>query len=161
MYKYIIGIIFLSVSLFPSNGTTTLSDLEREKLEVKRLKKELSIFYNKKEKEYKDRKKELEKILQKIEKEKASIKKIYDGNLALLKDIKENAQSKTAKIYNKMKPKIAASIFNEMISEGKIDDVFDIVLRLKETKITALFKFLDVSNAAKLTQMLKNYKVKK
>ncbi len=159
MYKYILICIF-TINLF-SVENVTLSDLQRQKLEVKRLKKELGLFYDKKEKEYKDRKKELESILQQIQKEKASIKKIHDENLALLKDIKENAESKTAKIYNKLKPKIAASIFNEMISEGKIDDVFDIVLRLKEGKITALLRFLDVSNAAKLTQMLKNYKVEK
>ncbi len=156
MYRYILILIF-SINLF-SVENVTLSELEREKIEVKRLKKELSIFYNKKEEEYKNRKKELERILQNIQKEKQAIKDLHDKNLALLKDIKETAVSKTAKIYNKMKPKIAASIFDEMISEGKIDDVFDIVLRLKETKITSLLRYLDISNAAKLTRMLKNYK---
>lgn len=160
MYRYLL-IVFLTIAVLPVAKANSTSSLEKEKIEIKRLKKELSLFYKKKEEEYKNRKKELEKILKNIQKEKENTQKIYDANLALLKDISESAESKTAKIYNKMKPKTAAKIFNEMISEGKIDDVFDIVLRLKEAKITSLFKFLDVSNAAKLTQMLKNYKEKK
>lgn len=156
MVKYLI-VLFFSINLFSAQNN--LSDFERQKLEIKELKKELNSFYNKKEKEYKDRKKELESILAQIQKEKNQIKDLHDNNLVLLQDVKNTVESKTARVYNKMKPKVAASIFNEMISEGKIDDVFDIVLRLKERNVTSLMKFLDVSNAAKLTEMLKNYKV--
>ncbi len=41
-----------------------------------------------------------------------------------------------------MKPKIAAGIFNQMINEGKIEDVFAIILKLKENKVTSLMKYL-------------------
>ncbi len=73
-------------------------------------------------------------------------------------DIKGAVDSKTAKIYNKMKPKIAAGIFNQMINDGKIEDVFDIILKLKENNVTALMKFLSSKNASLLTQMLMDYK---
>ena len=133
--------------------------LIKQKIEVKELKKELNIFYNKKEKEYQQRKKELDTILAKIEKEKKDIQALKDRNAEILKDIKGEVESKTAKVYNKMKPKIAAGIFNQMISEGKVEDVFAIILKIKENKITALMKFLSPKNASMLTLMLKNYKV--
>lgn len=104
-------------------------------------------------------KKELEVIQAKIEKEKNEIQRIHDKNLALLQDIRNTVESKTAKIYNSMKPKIAASIFDEMINEGKIDDVFDIILKLKEKNVTALMKFLSVQSAMLITEKLENFNV--
>jgi len=133
--------------------------LIKQKIEVKELKKELNVFYNKKEKEYQKRKKELETILSKIENEKKDIQALHDKNESILKDIEGLVQSKTAKIYNKMKPKIAAGIFNQMINEGKIEDVFDIILKLKENNVTSLMKYLSPKNASVLTQMLVDYKV--
>ena len=56
-----------------------------------------------------------------------------------------------------MKAKNAADIFNQMMSEGKIDDVFDILTKLKESNVTQIMKFLDVTNASILTQMFENY----
>lgn len=132
--------------------------LIKQKIEVKELKKQLNIFYNKKEKEYQERKKELETILTKIEKEKKDIQSLLSKNEQTLLDIKGAVDSKTAKIYNKMKPKIAAGIFNQMINDGKIEDVFDIILKLKENNVTALMKFLSSKNASLLTQMLMDYK---
>ena len=58
-----------------------------------------------------------------------------------------------------MKPKIAADIFNQMVSEGKIDDVFDILIKLKESNVTQIMKFLSVANASVITQMLENYNI--
>jgi len=104
-------------------------------------------------------KKELENILTQIEKEKNEIKKLHDDNLEILKDIKGEVESKTSKIYNAMKAKNAAEIFNQMISEGKIDDVFDIILKLKENNVTQIMKFLSVPNASILTQKLENYNI--
>ena len=34
-----------------------------------------------------------------------------------------------------------------MIAEGKIDDVFAIIIKLKENNVTQIMKFLSVSNA--------------
>jgi flagellar motility protein MotE (MotC chaperone) len=46
-----------------------------------------------------------------------------------------------------------------MIIDGKIEDVFDIILKLKEKKVTLIMKFLSVENASLITQMLQNYKI--
>lgn len=129
----------------------------KQKIEIRELKKDLNSFYTKKEEEYKQRKQELDAILAKIEKEKADIEKIKNQNLEILQDIKGEVQTKTAKIYNNMKPKVTAEIFNKMIDEGNIDDVFDIILKLKEKKVTLIMKFLSVKNASMLTLMLKDY----
>ena len=119
----------------------------------------MNSFYNIKEKEYKDRKKELDMMLVNVKKEKAEIKGFHDKNLAILQDIKQTVESKTAKVYNSMKPKIASAIFNEMINDGNIEDVFDIILKLKEKNVTLLMKYLSVPNAAKLTLMLENFNI--
>ena len=142
------------------NAEETSSSLTRQKFEVIELKKELNNFYKEKEQEYQERKKELESILAQIQKEKSGIKNLHDKNLEILQDIKLAVESKTSKIYNSMKPKIAADIFNQMISEGKIDDVFDILIKLKESNVTQIMKFLSVSNASVVTQMLENYNIK-
>ena len=123
--------ILILMTVFLNAKEETSSSLTRQKFEVMELKKELNDFYNEKELEYQDRKKELEGILSQIEKEKNEIKDLHDKNLEILQDIKLAVESKTSKIYNQMKPKIAADIFNQMIGEGKIDDVFDIILKLK------------------------------
>lgn len=151
-------IIFISLFLITSLiAEETSSSLTRQKIEVLELKKELNNFYNEKEQEYQERKKELESILAQIQKEREQIKKLHDANLETLQDIKSEVQSKTAKIYNAMKPKNAADIFNQMINEGKIDDVFDIILKLKENNVTQILKFLSVTNASILTEKLEKY----
>ena len=137
----------------------TSSSLTKQRIEVMELKKELNNFYNEKEKEYQQRKKELENILVQIEKERSETQKLHDKNLEILKDIKQEVESKTAKIYNSMKAKNAADIFNQMIGEGKIEDVFDIMIKLKENNVTQIMKFLSVSNASLITERLENYSV--
>ena len=135
--------------------------MKKEELFKFRISKELKDLYKDKEQEYQERKKELEGILSQIEKEKNEIKDLHDKNLEILQDIKLAVESKTSKIYNQMKPKIAADIFNQMIGEGKIDDVFDIILKLKESNVTQIMKFLSVPNASILTQMLENFNINK
>ena len=154
--KFIICMIFPLV-LFSAEKTS--STLIKEKIEIKELKKDLNSFYNQKEQEYQNRKKELEKILNQIKKEKQQIKELHDNNLSILQDMKKTVDNKTAKIYNSMKAKVAASIFNKMINDGKIEDVFDIILKLKEKNVTALMKYLSVPNAANLTIMLQNFNI--
>lgn len=159
MIRLFIVLVFISFSLSAQEKTSSAA-LIKQKIEIKELKKELNAFYNKKEEEYQMRKKELDDILKKIEKEKKEIEAIRDENLGILKDIKGEVEGKTAKIYNKMKPKIAAGIFNQMITEGKIEDVFAIILKLKENKVTSLMKYLSPKNASILTQMLHDFNVK-
>jgi len=154
-------VIFILFPIFIYAANETSSELIKQRIEIKELKKELNSFYNQKEKEYQDRKKELDTILSQIKKEKDEIQALHDKNLSILQDMTETVNSKTAKVYNSMKPKISAAIFNEMISDGKIEDVFDIILKLKEKNVTLLMKYLSVPNAAKLTLMLQEFKAEK
>src|SRR5574344_1229157 len=142
------------------NAQETSSSLTRQKLEVLELKKEFQNFYDEKEKEYQDNKKELEDILTQIEKEKIEIKALHEKNAQVLKEIKLEVDTKVAKIYNAMKAKNAAQIFDNMISEGKIDDVFAIILRLKENNVTQILKFMDISHSSIVTHLLEDYKNK-
>ena len=155
MIRYFLFLICFGTLLFAVEETS--SSLTKQRIEVMELKKELNNFYKEKETEYQQRKKELENILSQIEKEKKAIQKLHDENLQTLKDIKLEVESKTAKIYNSMKPKNAADIFNQMIGEGKIEDVFDIMIKLKENNVTQILKFLSVSNASMITEKLKNF----
>ncbi len=157
MYKIFFMFIFSGVFLFAAEETS--SSLTKQRIEVMELKKELNNFYNEKEKEYQQRKKELEGILSQIEKERNQTQKLHDKNLEILKDIKQEVESKTAKIYNTMKAKNAADIFNQMIGEGKIEDVFDIMIKLKENNVTQIMKFLSVTNASLITERFENYSV--
>ncbi len=160
MVKLVLSTFLIFFNLYAQEEQrVTSAALIKQKIEVKELKKELNFFYNKKEKEYQERKKELEELLKKIETQKKNVQAIRDENSQLLQDIKGEVENKTSNIYNKMKPKVAASIFNQMINEGKIEDVFDIILRLKENNVTSLMKFLSPKNAAMLTIMLKDYRV--
>ena len=152
-------LIFLSICLNANEDTS--SSLTRQKFEVMELKKELNNFYNEKEQEYQERKKELEGILVQIQKEKTEIKNLHDKNLETLQIIKLEIENKTSKIYNGMKAKNAADIFNQMMSEGKIDDVFDILTKLKESNVTQIMKFLTIENASMITQKIENFSVEK
>lgn len=131
----------------------------KEKKEIMALKNDLNKFYNQKEQEYQKRQNELNSLLNKVKAEKKEIADLYKRNQDILKDIKGEVASKTSKIYNGMKPKVAATIFDNMILEGKIDDVFDIMLKLKEKKVTLIMKSMSIENAAKITEKLKNYVV--
>mgnify|MGYP003624122276 CR=1 FL=1 len=156
MNKFLIIILILGTHLFAED---TAGSFIKEKKEIIELKKELNQFYTTKEAEYKTRKQELDALLAKIKTEKKNIQDIYDRNQVLLKDIKGEVVTKTSKIYNAMKPKNAAEIFNKLIDDGKIEDVFDIILKLKEAKVTQIMKSMTVKNASKITEKLQNYSV--
>ncbi len=150
--------LFLICSFINANQGESNS-LVKQRKEILDLKKELNDFYLKKEKEYKKQKLELIKILTQTQNEKKEIEELYNKNRQVLDDIEGAVGSKTSKIYNSMKPKRAAEIFDKLIEDGKIEDVFDIILKLKEKKVTLILKFLSVENAATLTQMLENYSI--
>ncbi|SKB36059.1 MotE family protein [Malaciobacter marinus] len=156
MLKILFSIVVLSSTLLFSAEDST-SKFIKQRIEIRELKKELNEFYNTKEAEYKQRKKELEDLLSKIEKEKDEIQKLRDQNLEILQDIKGEVKTKTAKIYNKMKPKVSAEIFNKMIDDGNINEVFDIILKLKEKNVTLIMRYLSIKNASQLTLMFKEF----
>ena len=157
MLKILFSIMIISILLQAQNIDS--SSFVKERKEIIDLKKELNQFYDKKEQEYKKRQLELKTLLAQIEKEKRDIEDIYNKNKGILENIEGAVSGKISKIYNSMKPKIAAGIFDKMVEDGKIEDVFDIILKLKEKNVTEIMKFLDILNAATLTQMLENYNV--
>ena len=126
-------------------------------MEVLELKNELNNFYNEKEKEYQRQKKELEDILTKIEQEKAEIKRLYEKNDEILKEIRSEVVKKSIRVFELMKAKVAAEIFDQMILEGKIDDVFDIIVRLKDSNVSNIMKTMSVENSSRLVQKLERY----
>jgi len=157
MLKIILSLFLTTLLLNAATGES--NSLVKQRKAVMDLKKELNEFYLKKEKEYQKQKLDIKKLLAQVENEKREIEDLYNKNKNILNDIEGAIGSKTSKIYNSMKPKRAAQIFDKMIEDGKIEDVFDIILKLKEKKVTLLLNSLSVENAAILTQMLENYSI--
>lgn len=157
-FKFLI-VIFFTIQI--SFAVETSSSLTRQKMEVLELKNELNNFYNEKEKEYQSNKKELEEIALKIEQDKAEIKRLYEKNEELIKDIRAELVKKSVKVFEQMKAKIAAGIFDQMIIEGKVEDVFDIMIRLKDSNISNIMRFLSLENASILIHKLEKYNKEK
>ena len=44
-----------------------------------------------------------------------------------------------------------------MILEGKIEDVFDIIVRLKDSNVSNIMKTMSVENSSRLVQKLERY----
>ena len=155
MINKILIVIFFSLSL--NAAIETSSSLTKQKMEVLELKNELNNFYNEKEKEYQRQKKELEDILTKTEQEKAEIKRLYEKNDEILKEIRSEVVKKSIRVFELMKAKVAAEIFDQMILEGKIEDVFDIIVRLKEANVSNIMKTMSLENSSRLIQKLERY----
>ncbi|MCT7432009.1 MotE family protein [Aliarcobacter cryaerophilus] len=155
MINKVLMVIVFSLSL--NAAVETSSSLTKQKMEVLELKNELNNFYNEKEKEYQRQKKELEDILTKIEQEKAEIKRLYEKNDEILKEIRSEVVKKSIRVFELMKAKVAAEIFDQMILEGKIDDVFDIIVRLKEANVSNIMKTMSLENSSRLIQKLERY----
>ena len=155
MINKILIVIVFSLSL--NAAIETSSSLTKQKMEVLELKNELNNFYSEKEKEYQRQKKELEDILTKIEQEKAEIKRLYEKNDEILKEIRSEVVKKSIRVFELMKAKVAAEIFDQMILEGKIDDVFDIIVRLKEANVSNIMKTMSLENSSRLIQKLERY----
>ncbi|MDX9743375.1 MAG: hypothetical protein RBT59_06115, partial [Arcobacteraceae bacterium] len=62
--------------------------------------------------------------------------------------------------YAKMKEKLVYQILQEKINNGNINEVFDIIVRLKEKKVMILMKMFDTKTATELMDRMKNYKDK-
>ncbi|MCT7532323.1 hypothetical protein N5U22_02805 [Aliarcobacter cryaerophilus] len=155
MINKVLIVIVFSLSL--NAAVETSSSLTKQKMEVLELKNELNNFYNEKEKEYQRQKKEIEDILTKIEQEKAEIKRLYEKNDEILKEIRSEVVKKSIRVFELMKAKVAAEIFDQMILEGKIDDVFDIIVRLKEANVSNIMKTMSLENSSRLIQKLERY----
>jgi len=136
-------------------------NLYREKKELMSVKNELNDFYEKKELEYQKRKAELEALQTKIKAEEEVILKLRDKNQQILDEIKRVKTTKAMKLYDKMKLGVVVNIFNKMIQEGKFDEVFDIIIRMKEKRVIQLLKKLDTEVSEKIMEKMRVLKKQK
>jgi flagellar motility protein MotE (MotC chaperone) len=130
-------------------------NLYKEKQELMEVKDELNEFYELKELEYQKQKAELESIHKKIKADEENITKTRDENQKILDEINRVITSKAMKMYDKMKLSVAVNIFNQMINEGKIDEVFDILIRMKDKRVMKVLKKLDTKTATILMEKMR------
>ena len=119
------------------------SDLYKEKQELIEIKDELNEFYENKELDYLKQKKELEKLQKNIQEEEKTIAKEKEDKQKILDEINRVITSKAMNMYDKMKLGVVLNIFNEMLNDGKIDEVFDIMIRMPEKRTMKIMKKLD------------------
>jgi hypothetical protein len=130
----------------------------KEQMELEKLKKELDIFYKQKDNQYKKQLEELQSLDNQI---KANLQKIEETKIAnqkILEEIDLKIQSKAMKLYGKMKVKLVYSILQEKIDNGNLNDVFDIIIRLKEKRVMKLMKLFDTQTATELMNMMSEHK---
>ncbi|MEA3353974.1 MAG: hypothetical protein U9Q33_09190 [Campylobacterota bacterium] len=133
-------------------------NLYKEKKELMAIKNELNDFYETKEMEYQQRKTELENIHNKIKTDEENIIKVRDDNQKILDEINRVITSKAMLMYDKMKLSVVVNIFNEMIQNGEIEEVFDILIRLKDKRVMKILKKMDTKTA---TTLMKKMRIEK
>ena len=154
--------LFYIVCLYSLSSAVVMQEGEfyKEKEELKTLKKELNSFYEKKELLYQTHKKELEDILSKIQLDKKAIEDIKKENKKIKDEITREVTTRAITMYDKMKVKVALDIFNSMVADGKINEVFDIMLRLKQKRVLTLLKKFDVPTKTIIMDKMKEYEYK-
>jgi flagellar motility protein MotE (MotC chaperone) len=130
----------------------------KQKRELSKLKKELDDFYKLKEKEYQQNKQELQTIDMDIKKQFEEIQQLRDENKKILDEIEMKITSKAMTLYGKMKVKVVYKILQEKIDNGNINDVFDIIIRLKDKRVMKLMKMFDTKTSNELMNMISEYK---
>ncbi|MEA3553110.1 MAG: hypothetical protein U9R39_01770 [Campylobacterota bacterium] len=132
--------------------------LFKEKQELMEIKDELNEFYEAKELDYQRSKAELEAMQKDIKIEELSIRTLRDENQKILDEIKRVISTKSMTMYDKMKLGVVVNIFNEMIKNGEINEVFDIMIRLKEKRVMKILKKFDTKTS---TILMKKMRIKK
>jgi flagellar motility protein MotE (MotC chaperone) len=140
---------------FSTANSTQESELYREKQELIEVKDELNEFYEMKELEYQKNKKELEQIQQTIQESEENIKRIKEKNQQILDEINRVITTKVMLMYDKMKLGVVINVFNEMIEAGEIDEVFDIMVRMKQKRVMKILKKLDVKTSTILMKKMR------
>ena len=135
--------------------------LFKEKQELMAVKDELNEFYEAKELDYQRRKAELETIAKQIQAEEKNIKALRDENKNILDEINRVITTKAMTLYDKMKLGVVVNVFNEMIKDGEIDEVFDIMIRLKQKRVMKILKKLDTKISTILMKKMRIYKDEK
>ena len=151
-FKIILFFILLTGHLYAIKDTSSVYYKEKEELLA--VKDELNEFYETKELEYQKNKAELERIQKNILKAEANIKKLKEENEKVLQEIKREITSKAMRMYDKMKLGVVVDVFNEMVNNGEIDEVFDIMIRLKEKRLMKILKKLDTKTSTLIMKKL-------
>jgi len=159
MYKILTLISFLIIS---NSSAQIVQDgkFVKEKQELIKLKNELDEFYKIKEDEYKKNKSKLLTLDKDIQDKLDLIEKTKKDNEKILDEISLKIANKAILMYGKMKIKIVKNIMEEKIAAGQINEVFDIITRLKTKRVMELLKKFDTKTSTKLMDMLKNNKEK-
>ncbi len=129
----------------------------KDKQELKQLKRELNTFYDQKEAKYKKEQKDLETLLNKTKLEREKIEKLKAKNEKIKAEITREITSRATVLYDKMKVKVALDIFKTMVADGKINEVFDIMIRLKQKRVLELLKKFDVPTKTTLMDKMEKY----
>jgi hypothetical protein len=153
LIKIIIS-IFLLLN-FSYSAVTKEGALYKEKQELLIVKDELNEFYEIKELEYQKNKAELEKLQKIIKSSENNIVKIKDSNQEILDQINRVITTKAMLMYDKMKLGVVVNVFKEMISNGEIDEVFDILMRMKEKRVMNILKKLDTQTSTVLMKKMR------
>jgi len=135
--------------------TTKEGALYKEKQELAAVKDELNDFYEIKELEYQKNKADLELIEKKIMKSENNIKATKLANQKILDEINRVITSKAMLMYDKMKLGVVVNVFNEMIDNGEIDEVFDIMIRMKEKRVMKILKKFDTKTSTLLMKKMR------
>jgi ribulose 1,5-bisphosphate synthetase/thiazole synthase len=93
-----------------------------------------------------------------IKKQLEEIQQLRDENKKILDEIEMKITSKAMTLYGKMKVKVVYKILQEKIDNGNINDVFDIIIRLKDKRVMKLMKMFDTKTSNELMNMISEYK---
>jgi len=159
--KKIVLFVILSIFIIDLNAVVMPEgEFVKQREELEKLKKELDEFYNIKEEEYKKNKQSIDKVNLTIQSQLDEIKKTKRDNQKILDEIEQKIVSKAMKLYSKMKPKLVKTILQKKIDSGDINEVFDIMIRLKEKRVMKLLKMFDADTSTQLMNMISKYKNK-
>lgn len=154
--KSIFFVLILQITLL--GAVLKEGEFVKEQMELEKLKKELSLFYKQKDDDYKKQLKDLQSINNDIKKQLQTIEKTKKENQKILDEIELKVQSKAMKLYGKMKLKLVYKILQKKIDNGNINDVFDIIIRLKEKRVMKLMKLFDTDTSTELMNMISEYR---
>jgi len=136
-------------------ASTKESSLYKEKQELLAVKDELNEFYEIKELEYQKNKSELEKLQKDIKKTENIILNTKKENQKIIDEINRIITSKAMLMYDKMKLGVVINVFNEMIRNGEIDEVFDIMIQMKDKRVMKILKKFDTKTSTILMKKMR------
>ena len=80
------------------------------------------------------------------------------SRVILIDEINKVITTKAMLMYDKMKLGVVINIFNEMIENKEMDEVFDIIIRLKDKRVMKILKKLDTKISTEIMQRLRKHK---